>query len=305
MQTILATTSSFGNAWTGAEEHLRGRGYSLAVNPHGRKLTEAELDELLQKHEPVGLLAGTEPVTGAVLRRASGHLKAVSRVGVGWDNVDHAVAAELGIPVLRTVGVLDQAVAELALGFMLDALRHVSRQDRELRGGTWTKRMGGLLAAKTVGIVGYGAIGRRVGELCRAFGAEVVYTDVQEAKDSPDRACSLEELLDRGHVVTLHASGSQCLLGAAELDRCRPGAILVNTARGGMVDEAALAERLADGRIGCACLDVYEDEPYHGPLTGLDNTVLTPHVASFAAETRLEMERKAVENLLSLLEPEA
>ena len=302
MNVILATTSSFGTASPDALARLEQAGYAVAVNPFGRKLTEGELAGLLAEHRPVGLLAGTEPVTGAVIRGAASHLKAIARVGIGWDNVDHAAAAEAGIPVSRTEGVLDQSVAELTLGMMLSALRKIAWQDRDIRAGQWKKRMGGLLEGKTVGVIGCGAIGQKVGALCRAFGAAVLGTDVSDVSPEGVEMCTLDDLLARADIVSVHASGSCCLLDGARLDLCRPGAILVNTARGGMIDEAALAERLEDGRIGCACLDVFGQEPYTGLLARLDNTVLTPHIGSYALEARIAMELKAVDNLLRALE---
>ena len=283
MPTILATTSSFGRSCPEVAELLRAAGFALVVNPHGRKLTSAELMELLAEHRPVGLLAGTEPVTAEAINGAREHLRVISRVGVGWDNVDH------------------EAVAELTLGFMLDALRHISRHDRELRQGAWTKRLGGLLRGRCVGIVGFGAIGRRVAELVLAFGARVVYSDVRQVASSLGQQRELADLLREADLVTLHASGSGCLIGPAELALVKPQVILVNTARGGMIDEAALATALAEGRVGCACLDVFEAEPYKGPLVDAPNTVLTAHIGSYAAEARERMERMAVENLLTEL----
>jgi D-3-phosphoglycerate dehydrogenase len=300
---ILATTSSFAQSSPAAKKLLESRGYAVATNPHGRKLTEEELRELLAKHQPKGLLAGTEPVTSAALKGAAEYLKAVSRIGVGWDNVDRDAAYELGIPVSRTVGVLDQSVAELTLGMILTALRRTALSDRRIRSGNWKKETGFLLCGKTVGIVGFGAIGQCVARLCVAFGSQVVYSDVTNVSSVLGPQLALDELLHASDIVTLHASGSEKLLGARELDLlAKPGAIVVNTARGGMIDEAALAERLRNGRIDFACLDVFEREPYQGPLAELDNTLLTPHVGSYALEARIEMEIRAAENLLADLE---
>jgi D-3-phosphoglycerate dehydrogenase len=257
--------------------------------------------ELLALHKPVGLLAGTEPVTAEAIASARAHLRVISRVGVGWDNVDHDAAKATGIPVHRTEGVLDDAVAELTLGFMLDALRHISRHDRDLRQGLWKKRLGGLMRGRYVGIVGFGAIGRRVAELVKAFGARVVFADVQKLSSPLGEQRALPDLLREADIVTLHASGSGCLLGAAELALVKPNVILVNTARGGMIEEAALAAALSEGRAGCACLDVFGQEPYTGPLLDAPNTVLTAHVGSYAAEAREAMERLAVEHLLAEL----
>lgn len=301
MKNILATTSSFGTASPEAANRIRNQRYNLVTNPHGRKLTEKELMELLAEHEPVGLLAGTEPVTGQAISASAATLKVISRIGVGWDNVDHDTAKKLGIPVFRTEGVLNQAVAELTLGYMLDALRHVTLQNTELKGGIWKKRMGRLLADKTVGIIGFGAIGNRVGELCNAFGAHVVCADVCTLDSACAQQFPLKEMLGMADIVSIHASGCDCVLDAETLDCCKPGAIICNTARGGQIDETALADRLKDGRIGYACLDVFADEPYTGPLAGLDNTILTPHIGSYATEARVDMELMAVDNLLRCL----
>jgi D-3-phosphoglycerate dehydrogenase len=299
MKTILATTSSFGTASADAAEVVRNNGYELVTNPYGRKLTEEELIELLAKHRPIGLLAGTEPVTAKVIEGAAEHLQFISRIGVGWDNVDHDKAQELNIPVYRTEGVLTQAVAELTLGYILDALRHISAQNNALKNGTWKKRMGSLLSGKTIGIIGFGEIGKRVGELCSAFGATVSCADICEL----DSACALQlplkELLANSDILSINASGCDCFLDEEMLDCCKKGAIICNTARGGQIDETALAERLRDGRIGYACLDVYENEPYEGPLAGLENTILTPHKGSYAQEARIAMEDKAVANLFA------
>jgi len=143
----------------------------VVINPWGRKLSESELLDLLEKYRPVGLLAGTEAITRVVLVRARDFLRVISRVGVGWDNVDRQAAAELGILVYRTAGVLTVAVAELTLGLMLSALRSIALHDRRIRQGVWQKPMGSLLKGKLVGIIGFGAIGQGVGQLLKALGA--------------------------------------------------------------------------------------------------------------------------------------
>jgi len=290
--TILATTSSFGTGTPAT--NLR-----FVVNPWGRKLKEAELASLLEEHRPTGLLAGTEPITRAVLTAAKDYLRVISRVGAGWDNVDHEAAAELGMAVYRTSGVLTEAVAELTLGLMLAALRSITLQDRLLRQGTWQKRMGGLLKGKTVGIIGFGAIGQRVGELVRAFDAKMVFYDPHPVEVAWARSVSLKELLEQADIITLHASGKQKILGAEELSWIGSrGVILINTARGEMIDEEALAASLQAGQIGCACLDVFGEEPYRGSLCSMDNLILTPHIGSYAREARQLMEETAIANLM-------
>lgn len=296
---ILTTTSSFAKGAPERLENLTSQGLEVVINPWGRKLSESELLDLLEKYRPVGLLAGTEAITRAVLAQAKDFLRVISRVGVGWDNVDRQAAAELGIMVSRTAGVLTVAVAELTLGLILAALRSIAWHDRHIRQGVWQKPMGSLLKGKLVGIIGFGAIGQGVGQLLKALGAEVIYYDPQGGKVEWAQAVSLPELLARANIITVHASGKQQILGRAEIEAiAKPEVILVNTARGELVDEAALCEALMDGRLGHACLDVFQQEPYCGPLCALDNVTLTAHVGSYAWESRQLMEDAAVANLL-------
>ena len=298
-KTILATTSSFAKEFPAVLEPLKNNGLRIVLNPFARKLEEEELTKLLQEYKPVGVLAGTEPITRAALEKAKDYLRVISRVGVGWENVDRDFAEKMGIRVYRTHGVLTQAVAELTIGLILAALRYISSNDRLVRQGRWQKTMGGLLYGKTVGIIGFGNIGQRVGELVTAFGAKVVYCDPQKITVSWAQAVTLSELLAQAEIVTIHASGKDKIIGQKELGKiCNREVILVNTARGGLIDEASLQKCLTEGRISFACMDVFEDEPYCGPLCSLDNVILSPHIGSYAKEARVLMERTAVDNLL-------
>ena len=299
--TVLATTSSFAAESPHLLEWINKLPLNLVLNPWRRKLTERELLELLEEHRAVGLLAGTEPVTRGVLEKSRGYLRVISRVGAGWDNVDHEAAAELGMRVYRTVGVLTQAVAELTIGLMLSGLRAMGLHDRQLRQGVWQKRLGALLHGKVVGLIGFGAIGQRVGELARAFGATLIYHDPQPVSGVSWAECvSLPQLLQRADIISLHASGKKRILGLAEQRSIgRRGVLLINTARGELLDEQALYSCLQEGYWSCACLDVFQEEPYQGPLCSLDNVMLTPHIGSYAREARRLMEETAIENLVT------
>ena len=300
METVLTTTTSFARESPDLVEPVRASGLRLVINPLARKVNEEELGKLLKDYRPVGLLAGTEPITRVVLDKAKGHLKIISRVGTGWDNVDREAARQMGIRVYRTSGVLTQAVAELTIGLILSALRSISSNDRLIRQGKWHKTMGGLLSGKIVGIIGFGHIGQRVGELVTSFGAKVLYYDPQPMDAPWAQAVTLPELLSQAEIITIHASGREKILGPDELKNiCKQGVLLVNTARGGLIDESALQDCLKNGKVSFACLDVFEDEPYCGPLCSLENVILTPHVGSYAREARVLMERTAVENLLN------
>lgn len=293
MTDVLWTTSSFA-----ASAPLERAGLAVKANPKKRKLTEDEALALFAELRPAGLVAGLEPLNRRVLEAARAHLKVVSRCGTGLDNVDLDAARELGIRVYNTPDAPAPAVAELTLALMLAALRGVAESDRAVRAGRWERRMGGLLGARTVGVVGYGRVGRRVASLCRAFGCAVLAYDPVPFEDASVRRAGLAELLAGSDVVTLHAAGAARLLDAAALAAMKPGAVLVNTARGGLVDEAALAAALRSGALSAAGLDVFEVEPYAGPLKDLPNVVLTAHLGSAAAECRGRMELEAAENLV-------
>ena len=300
--TVALSVSSFADADAAPLERLRGAA-NVLDNPHGRKLDEAEVAELISEAD--GVIAGTEPLTAGVLENAS-RLRAISRVGVGLDSVDLDAARRLGIEVFNTPDAVTDAAAELAVAGILALGRHLHRMDAAIRAGNWDRMMGSLMIGKTVGVVGLGRVGRRVAALLGAFGTKLIAYDVVPddgwAAEHGVERVELGELLPRAEVVTLHASGADRLLGATELAALPDGAIVANAARGGLVDEQALHAELASGRLGGAYLDVFEQEPYDGPLRELDNVLLTAHAGSYAREARALMEAQAVENLLAYLE---
>ncbi len=294
---ILIGPSTFGERDRSPLDRIAAAGFGIIENPFKRRLTRPELVELL-KPNVVGLVAGLEPLDADVLRRS--RLKVVSRVGSGMANVDMDAARELGISVHSTPSGPTEAVAELTVGALLALMRMVPEMDAELHAGRWAKRIGIQLEGKTVAIVGYGRIGKRVSELLEPFRVRILVVD-PVAPVELNAACerkTLDEALQLADVITLHCSGEQLLLGEPQLARMRRGAILLNAARGGLVDEAALARALQEGRLGGAWLDAFENEPYAGPLTACRNAVLTPHVGSYTEECRLQMETEAVQNLL-------
>lgn len=303
MKKILSTTTTFGKESPSLLQMISDLDFQLVMNPLNRKLNENKLSDLLAAHRPVGLLAGTEPITRSVLERAKDYLRVVSRVGTGWNNVDRDAASEYGIMVFRTTGVLTQAVAELTIGLMLSALRFIPLSDKLIRENKWEKHMGALLQKKVVGIIGFGEIGRRVGELVNAFGSRVIYYDVSPVSVSWAQSVSLLELLSQSDIITLHASGGGQILGAEKFNIIsKREVIIINTARGELIDESALYEFLLSRKNSIACLDVFQNEPYDGPLCSLDNVVLMPHIGSYAREARIVMEQRAVENLFKGLE---
>lgn len=302
--TVLLSVSSFGAAGDGPLRLLEAAGVNVVPNPHGRKLTEDEVAELIAGVD--GVIAGTEPLNATVLERA-GRLRVISRVGVGLENVDLNAALRMGIVVRNTPEALTDAVAELTLGGILSVIRQIGRMDRDMHAGAWERQMGGLLRGKTVGIVGLGRIGRRLAELLHPFEVRLLAADRAPEPAVADqlgvRYVELDELLRESDVVTLHLPGLEdSLIGADEIALMRPGAILVNASRGGLVDEAALHAALADGRLAGAYLDTFASEPYDGPLRDLPTVLLTPHAGSYAAEARERMETEAAQNLLDAFE---
>ncbi|MBU1001292.1 MAG: phosphoglycerate dehydrogenase [Proteobacteria bacterium] len=297
---IALTTSSFATYSDEPLELLNRAGIEYLMNPHGRKLAPKETVELLQGC--VGVVAGTEELSAAVLSQLP-ELKVLSRCGVGMDSVDGAYCEAHGISVLNTPFGPTLAVAELTLGLILDLMRNVTHMDRELRAGTWKKRMGWQLRGKKVGIVGFGRIGQAVADVLRPMGCEVAYAD-------PFPACKetlclpLDELMAWANIVTLHCAkpaGACILVGREQIQAMRPGSWIVNCGRGGLVDEAALYDALKSGHLSGAAVDCFNDEPYAGPLKELNNVILTPHIGSYAREGRIQMEIDAVQNLINAL----
>ena len=273
----------------------------VVYNESGKRLSEAELTAQRPEH-CVGIIAGLEPLTAEVFAHYP-DLRAVARLGTGTDTVDLEAAQRQGIEVLTTPDATTNAVAELAVGLMLASLRGIAAADHDIRVGTWKPHLGGLLRGRTVGIIGFGRIGRRVAELVVAFGARVVFFDPLHDGNDPRRADSLASLASQCDVLTLHApltDQTRHIVDAALLSQMKPGALLVNAARGELVDEAALLAALRGRRI-FAALDCFANEPYTGPLRECDNAVLTAHMGSLTAETRTEMEHTAATELVAAL----
>ena len=300
MSKLVISTSSFDVEGNSSLNHLVNSGMHIVRNSYKRKLTEDEAIELLGE-DTIGMIAGIEPLTERVFSSAK-NLKVVSRCGAGLDSVELAAAKLHGISVFNTPEAPAQAVAELTMGLMLAALRRICQTDRLLRANEWPRMQGQLFAAQTVGIIGLGHIGKRVARLSQAFDARVIAHDPHIDPTSHGvESVSLEELFAEANVISLHVpytTETHHLLDAESFARMKPGSIIINAARGGLVDEAALDEALISGHLGMAALDVFEQEPYHGPLTKNDRIILTSHIGSLAKESRKCMELEAAENLL-------
>ena len=291
--------STFADEDTAPLDLLEAAGITVKPNAWKRRLTE---DEIIAHLDGVdGLIAGLEPLNRKVISARAPRLKAIARVGIGVANVDFDAAREFGVKVSSTPEGPINAVAEMCLAALLAIGRTIVPANEALHNGDWKKSIGfGLMGTKVL-LIGYGRIGRRTAELLRAFGAEILvhdpYLDAATLLHG-ERAVSLEEGLREAEVVSLHASGEDCVLGREQFAGMRKGTVLLNSARGGLVAEDALVVALENGTVKAVWFDAFWKEPYTGPLTRYPQAILTPHVSTYTVQCRRDMETAAVQNLL-------
>lgn len=279
------------------------------VSPHDRPLRPEELRDAVRDAAAVVTMLN-DRVDEDVLAAAGPRLQVVANTAVGYDNLDVAAIARHGAVATNTPGVLVDATADLTMALLLDVTRRVSEGDRLVRSGqSWSWDIGFMLGAglqgKQLGIVGMGHIGKAVATRAAAFGMGVVYHARRDHDGDLGRRVDLDDLLATSDVVSLHcplSADTRHLIDGPALRRMKASAYLVNTARGPIVDESALADAIADGVIAGAALDVYEHEPdVHPGLRSLPNVVLAPHLGSATVETRTRMAELAVTNVVQVL----
>jgi phosphoglycerate dehydrogenase-like enzyme len=284
---------------------LTRAGLTVRLEPKNDHRTPADVRVLVAG--AAAAIVSTDPFTAEVLG-SSPDLRVIARVGVGVDSIDLEAATASGIAVTVTPGANESTVADHTIALMLAALRRVGEHDAAVRRGEWNRtgpHAPWLLSGATVGLVGYGRIGRLVRKRLEGFSVEVLVSDPVAPDDPTVTSVSLDELLAASDVVSLHAPllpATRGLIGAAELARMRPHAVLVNTARGGLCDESALADALAAGRLRAAALDVFEREPPQpARLLELPNVVLSPHNAGLSVQSIEEMTRRATASVIDVL----
>jgi len=272
---------------------LHEAGFEVRRNALGRRLRKEELVELLAGAEAV--LAGVEPYDAEVLARLP-QLRCISRCGVGTDAIDLQEARRRGIAVYTTADEVVEPVAQMTVAMMLALARNLPQHGLDAHGGVWKKRSGALLSEWTIGLVGFGRIGRKVAEYLRVFGSRLLVADpALRATDvpAPLELKELAALLAQADLISIHATRPASegpLIGRKELAMMKQGSYLVNTARGFLMDEAALADALGRDHLAGAALDVFQAEPYTGPLASLPNVLCTPHVATLTRASRAAME---------------
>lgn len=283
---------------------LQARYANVTFNDAGSSLAGDELVAFLRNHDKA--ITGLELIDDKTLAQLP-QLRVIGKYGVGLDMIDMEAMRRHGIRLGWTGGVNRRSVSEMVISFAVSMLRHFPAAQREVLAGTWRQHVGGLLSGRTIGIIGCGFIGKDLVELLQPWGCAVLAHDILEFPDFYTRfkvePTSLEELLIRSDVVTLHVpldESTHNMLSAARLRLMKPTAILINAARGGLVDEVALKKMLIDKRLAAAAFDVFAEEPPRDQeLIGLPNFFVTPHVGGSAEEAILAMGRAAIDGLES------
>lgn len=299
--------------WPSEVEHYLSQRYDLTVNDQDTPMEAAALRAALAANDAVCPTV-TDKLTADILAAAStGKLKILGNYGVGFSHIDIAACKRLGITVTNTPDILTDATAELAITLMLMTARRTGEGERQVRANQWpgwapTRMIGADVTGKTLGLIGFGRIGQSTARKAHhGFGMKILYysrkraSSEVEARTGGQHCVGLNDLLERADFVSLHCPGgaeTRHLLDAARLDRMKRTAFLINTARGEVVDESALAEALRNRVIAGAGLDVYEHEPcVPQAFMGLENVVLLPHLGSATLETRVAMGMRVAENL--------
>lgn len=307
---ILITPKSFRNYKHKAYPLLEEKGYEIIENDFGRTMTENEIVRLAGEGVE-GIIIGVDPLPANVLEQLR-DLRAISKYGVGMDNIDLSRAAELGIKVKNAVGTNSVSVAELAVALMFTMSRKIPVHSAAVKAGGWDRSIGFELTGKKLGLVGGGQIGREVAKRARGLGMDVTIYDPYFSEEDflvryqVGKTDKLEELLSQSDIISLHlpaTSETRQMINSATLDLMKPNAVLINTSRGELVDEEALYEALSSGRIAGAAQDVFSSEPpaKDEKLLQLDNFILTPHLGAFTGEAVEKMALVSTNNLLEML----
>lgn len=286
-------------------ERLEDAGCEVRLNPYGRPLTPAEIVEHAKDADVI--ILGNDRLDSATIGKLP-NLKLVVRHGAGLDNIDFSELGKRDITVANTPGANKEETADLTFALILDLARMVTQSINQLKGGVWNKIPGRTLYGKTIGIIGVGAIGMAVVSRAMGFGMDILGNDIIQRDEAARYGLlytSLNELLSASDIVTIHVpltSATKNLIGARELKRMKPGALLINTARAGVVREAALEKALMSGHLGGYAVDVYAKEPPNPtPYMSLPNVLTTPHIGSSTMEANLRMGDMAVDNILAFM----
>ena len=291
---LFIATSTFDTENQGFLKVLKKNKVKFNLNPLKRKLNSKEL--IRYSENATHIIAGTELYDKEILSKLK-NLKMIFRLGSGIDNINLGIAKIKKIKVIKSKVTLEKAVGELTVGLIINLLRKISLHDQNLKKNIWKKQMGNLLFGKTVGIVGYGKIGRYVEKILKNFGVKILINDTKKVKDK----ISLKNLISNSDIITLHTNYNNenlNLLNKNNLKFLKKNSIIINTSRPEIIDYNYLYKILKLKRIKGAALDVFNKEPYEGKFQLLDNTILTPHIGSYAKEIRVAMENEAINSII-------
>jgi D-3-phosphoglycerate dehydrogenase / 2-oxoglutarate reductase len=306
MSKVIITTVPFGDKNRLPFDLLEKAGIEYLINPFNKKMTEDQLAEVINDFDAI--IAGTEPITEKVLNRAT-KLKLISRVGIGLDSVDLLAAQKLNIKVSYTPDAPSLAVAELTIALMLSLLRCVHVSNTQMHLGNWYRIFGKRLEEVTVGIIGIGRIGTGVLKRLEGFGTKKNLVNDIEPNHKLDsnyqlKWTSKEQILKEADIISLHLPLTHItknLIRKEQLLTMKPDAALINTSRGGIINETDLYDVMHSGHLSGAAIDVFEQEPYDGPLKGIERCLLTAHMGSMSVDCRTRMEMEATEEAIRFL----
>ena len=303
MYKVLITTVPFADKNRLPLNHLEAAGIDYLINPLGRKLKEDELAEMVYDFDAV--IAGTEPITEKVMSRAKS-LKLISRVGIGLDNVDLLAAEDRGIRVSYTPDAPAPAVAELTIGLMLSLLRSVHVANSQMHRGEWQRHFGRRISEVTIGIIGAGRIGGRVLRHLSAFGSSRILVNDTHPNRNVVQPHNIEwvdkdTIYRKSDIISLHVpltGQTKDMIRREHLLCMKRDAMVINTARGGIINEQDLASVMRDGHLSGAAVDVFNQEPYAGELAQIDRCLLTSHMGSMSIDCRTRMEIEATDETI-------
>jgi D-3-phosphoglycerate dehydrogenase / 2-oxoglutarate reductase len=303
MKKVLITTVPFGKKDKSSIEMLESEGIEYVINPLNRKLTEEELAELVTDFDAI--IAGTEVISDFVMSRAR-RLKLISRVGIGLDSVDLLAAKRRGIAVSYTPDAPAPAVSELTIGLMLSLLRFTHLSNNDIHLGEWKRYFGRRLEELTIGIIGFGRIGKGVLRHLEGFSCKKIL--INDIIDKPIINSTLEvewtekeKIYSQADVITLHVpltDRTKSMINKKELLIMKKDATIINTSRGGIIDEDDLFEVLEKNHLSGVAIDAFQQEPYQGPLNKIERCLLTAHMGSMSIDCRTRMEIEATEEVV-------
>ncbi len=289
---VVVGASSFAEGNDEIEQLFIDKGIELVKNPFGRRMTKEEIIEHLQGAD--GLLAGLEPLDEEVFSKCP-TLRAIARIGIGMDNVDKKAAEQHGIKVSNTPEGPTDAVSEMTVTALLSICHNLIPSNADVHNGVWKKRLGKSVSEMTVLVIGYGHIGRKTAGFLKNLGADVLIYDKYNDECS---TTSFEDGLRTADVISIHASGKDEIITREMIEQMKDGVIILNSARGGLINEKALYDALKSGKVSWFWGDALWQEPYDGMIKECDNALLTPHICTYTTKCRSGMEMQAAKNLL-------